>query len=172
MKKWQKVLTVLVSVIVVLALGLWAFYQLYAKDKIEKTLEKAAVVLNDPKLQREVDSIAEEMLQQGELTPVQMQEYMEYQDAMQKETSSSASTKPSTAPTAKPASLIDRVKAAMTADEFAFAMSIYGKLDIGYVTGNLHSNRNGVKKYVKSVLSSDEISRSLTLYKKYSYLLN
>lgn len=66
---------------------------------------------------------------------------------------------------------VDRAKAAMTADEFAFAMSMYNKLDIGYITGNIHSHRKEVKEYVKNTLTGAEISRCLDIYTKYSYIL-
>lgn len=164
MKKWHKVLVVLAVVISLLALAATAFYKLYAEEKIEYTLSKAQKILNDPDIQNNIDTIVDEMLQAGELGEEQMQDYMGYKEAMTNE-------KPTSVAPAKPLTLFERVKTAMTADEFAFAMYIYGKLDIGYVTGNIHSNRAGVKKYVKSVLTQDEISKSLTIYKKYSYLL-
>ena len=79
---------------------------------------------------------------------------------------------PATPKPAKSKKLIDRVKEAMTPEEFSFAMSVYGKLDVGYVTSNMNSNREEVKEYVKSVLSSSEISRCIDIYGKYSYLLS
>lgn len=94
----------------------------------------------------------------------------------QKTSGKSAPADPGAAPaTPKPSKstkLIDRVKEAMTPEEFSFAMSVYGKLDVGYVTSNMNSNREEVKEYVKSVLSSSEISRCIDIYGKYSYLLS
>lgn len=164
MKRWHKVLIVIAVIVSLLALAATAFYKLYAEEKIEYTLSKAQKILNDPDIQKNIDGIVDEMLQGGELDEEQMQDYMGYKEAIANEKSPAATQ-------TKPLTLFERVKAAMTADEFAFAMYIYGKLDIGYVTGNLHSNRAGVKKYVKSVLTQEEISKSLTIYKKYSYLL-
>ncbi|MBP3360541.1 MAG: hypothetical protein J6N52_06790 [Clostridia bacterium] len=83
-----------------------------------------------------------------------------------------ATAPPATAKPAKSKKLIDRVKEAMTPEEFSFAMSIYNKLDVGYITSNMNSKREEVKAYVKSVLSSSEISRCIDIYGKYSYLLS
>ena len=178
LKKWQKVILILLAIIIAIVLGFSAFFNFYVKDKIEDALVKVQQVICDPELQKEIDSIVNEMIESGELQISQLDEYMHYQNAIEQmdaqqntEPDAGNATGQVPSPTDKPVSLYDRVKAEMTADEFAFAMYIYGKVDIGYVTGNIHSNREGVKRYIKSVLTSDEISKSLTIYKKYSYLL-
>ncbi len=87
------------------------------------------------------------------------------------QTSSPAKTSPPQAKGKKKMTLIERAKAEMTADEFAFSMYIYGKVDVGYVTSNIGTNREAVKAYAKRTLTSGEISRSLSIYSKYSYIL-
>ena len=82
-----------------------------------------------------------------------------------------AKTSPPQAKGKKKMTLIERAKAEMTAEEFAFSMHIYGKVDVGYVTSNIGTNREAVKAYAKRTLSSSEISRSLAIYSKYSYIL-
>jgi len=89
----------------------------------------------------------------------------------QKPSSAPAKTPPPKAKGKKKMSLIDRAKAEMTAEEFAFSMHIYSKVDVGYVTSNIGTNREAVKAYAKRTLSSSEISRSLAIYSKYSYIL-
>lgn len=87
------------------------------------------------------------------------------------QTSSPAKTSSPQAKGKKKMTLIERAKAEMTAEEFAFSMHIYGKVDVGYVTSNIGTNREAVKAYAKRTLSSSEISRSLAIYSKYSYIL-
>lgn len=165
MKKCYKVLIAIVAVCLIIAVAVTAFYKLYAEEKIEYTLLKAQKILNDPDLQKSIDGIVDEMIEAGELETEQMQDYMGYRESIEQEKSAGS------APAPKSLTLMERVKNAMTADEFAFTMQMYGKLDIGYITKNIYTDRASVKKYVKSVLTQDEISKSLTIYKKYSYLL-
>ena len=75
-------------------------------------------------------------------------------------------------PAPKKKTLMERVKEAMSPDEFAFAMSIYSRIDTGYVLSNMNTNRAEVKAYVQRTLSGAEISRALEIYGKYSYLLS
>ena len=75
-------------------------------------------------------------------------------------------------PAPKKKTLMERVKEAMSPDEFAFAMSIYSRIDTGYVLSNMNTNRAEVKEYVQRTLSGAEISRALEIYGKYSYLLS
>lgn len=157
----------MLAVILVISAALVLFYKFYAEEKIENTLEKAQTVMNNQELQAEIDEMVGKMVADGEVEETQVQEYMEYKDALEQ--------KPVATPSANAAKatqrLMDRVRKAMTADEFAYAMYIYGKIDVKYVASNIVKNREEVKKYVKSVLTSEEISKCLTIYKKYSYLL-
>ena len=163
MKRKYKVLISIGIVLVILIGAAFGFYEFYGKNKIEKTLEKAQQVLTDENIRQEVDTFVVEMEEAGVLDEVQVQEYKE-----QKENYVPA--KPTPVPK-ESAALIDRVKSSMTTDEFAFAMSMYSKVDTGYVLSNINKDRAAVKKYLKSVLTSSEISKSLAIYNKYSYLL-
>ena len=158
MKRKYKVLIAIGIELVIIIGAAFGVYEFYGKDKIEKTLEKAQQVLTDEDLRAEVDTFVMEMEQAGVLDEAQVQSYKE-----QKENDIASY------PEAK--TLMDRVKAAMTAEEFAFAMSMYSKLDTGYILSNIYTDRPAVKKYIKSVLTSSEISKSLAIYNKYSYLL-
>ena len=64
-----------------------------------------------------------------------------------------------------------RLKAAMTADEFAFALSMYNRIDLGYAQSLLKTDRAAAKAYIYSKASPAEISRALEIYAKYAYLL-
>lgn len=172
MKKWHKVLiAVLVFILAVVLAGV-CVYHYYAKDKIEKTLEKAQTILQDEKLRKEIEGFADEMVLNGEMESSQLEGYLVYKDALENE---NKKTSPSVAPaptaTPKPKTLMERVKAEMTAEEFAFAMAMYGKIDVNFCLANYYTNRSAVKKHIKSRLTSDEISRSLEIYGKYSYIL-
>ncbi len=176
MKKWHKwIIAVLVSVAIIAA-GAVCVYKFYAKDKIEGALEKAQAVLQDETLKKEVETFVEEMVASGELDNSQLEGYLVYKEAASSQSSEpSQEVKPETksvsAPTQKPKTLMERIRAAMTAEEFAFAMAMYGKIDVNYCFANYYTDRAAVKKYIKSVLTSSEISRSLEIYGKYSYLL-
>ena len=163
MKRKYKVLISIGIVLVILIGAAFGFYEFYGKNKIEETLQKAQLVLTDENLRKEVDSFVVEMEDAGILDNAQVEEYRE-----QKEPQAMPEKTPSPA---KPMTLMDKVKAAMTADEFAFAMSMYSKVDTGYILSNIYTDRPAVKKYLKSVLTSSEISKSLAIYNKYSYLL-
>ncbi len=67
--------------------------------------------------------------------------------------------------------LMERLKAAMTADEFSFALSMYRRIDLGYAQSLLKTDRAAAKEYIYSKASPAEISRALEIYAKYSYLL-
>lgn len=209
MKKRNKILLIILIVIAVIAGGAYCTYKFYLEPVVlEKTLEKAQAVLNDEKVQSEVEKFVEDMVQSGVLQDGDLKEYIDYkakeeaaktqkeQAAAENNGSGSGSNsdgaknggntaaenggaaqteapKPTPAPTNQPKkTLMERVKESMTADEFSFAMSIYGKIDVNYVLSNINSNREEVKDYVKSHLSGSEISKSLNIYAKYSYLLS
>lgn len=162
MKRKYKVLIAIGIVLVIIAGAAFGVYEFYGKQKIEETLEKAQQVLTDENLRKEVDAFVLEMEETGVLDELQVQTYNE-----QKENYVSKEANE----TERAMTLMEKVKAAMTAEEFAFAMSMYGKVDVGYVLSHIHTNRAAAKKHIKSVLTSDEISKSLAIYNKYSYLL-
>ena len=66
----------------------------------------------------------------------------------------------------------ERILSAMTPAEAAFTMSVYNKVDIDHALSLLKTDKAAAKAYVKSCLTSSEISRSFEIYSKYSYLLN
>ncbi len=173
MKKWHKWLITVLILISAVIIASVCVYHYYAKDKIEKALEKAQIILQDEKLRKEVENFADEMVENGELDGSQLEGYLAYKEAEEAKASLAPTQKPVsyTAPTPAPKTLMERVKEEMTAEEFAFAMSIYGKIDVNYCIANYYTNKKEVKKYIKSVLTSSEISRSLEIYGKYSYIL-
>lgn len=73
-------------------------------------------------------------------------------------------------------SAYDRIAAAATAQDMADGLKIISKLDMGYVTslvagGLTKAEKSELKKYVKSVLTGEEISRALALYRTYGKYL-
>ena len=169
MKKWHKLLIAIVVFITVTIIALVCVYQYYAKDKIESTLQKAQTILQDESIRKEVENFVDEMVENGEIEDAELEGYIAYKEAMAPAETPAPSGKPVVTP--KPKTLMERVQEEMTAEEFAFAMSMYSKLDINYCLANYYTNKAKVKKYVKSVLTSSEISRSLEIYGKYSYIL-
>lgn len=71
----------------------------------------------------------------------------------------------------KEQSLEEKVLSAMTASEVAFARRIEGKVDVSKAMSLLNSDEEALKEYIKSVLTSDEISQCISLYAKYAYIL-
>lgn len=67
--------------------------------------------------------------------------------------------------------LRSRMKAAMTASEFAFATYMYGKIDLGYAQSLYATDKAAAKQYIYSRVSASEISRALEIYAKYAYLV-
>lgn len=66
----------------------------------------------------------------------------------------------------------DRIMAAASKEEIQTGMAIIAKVNMSTVNAyNSSGDTAGLKKYIKSVLSSGEISTALKLYKKYKHLL-
>ena len=169
MKRKNKILITLGVIVLIIIAAVFGMYEFYAKNKIESALHKAQNVIADESLRKEVDTFVAEMEETGVLDSTQVQEYTQQKETLEQQYP--AEQKPASKPKNKQEPLIDKVKGAMTTDEFSFAMSMYGKVDVGYVLSNINTDRAAVKKYIKSVLSSEEISKSLAIYNKYSYLL-
>lgn len=72
----------------------------------------------------------------------------------------------------KELSAYERIMAAATPEEIRAGMAIIAKVDLAKVNSLQKQNKTvELKKYIKSVLTSAEISKSLSLYKKYKHLL-
>lgn len=72
----------------------------------------------------------------------------------------------------KEKSAYQRIMEAASKDEISAGMSILSKVDLAKVNKLRKEGKNSeLKKYIKSVLTSSEISKSLSLYKKYKHLL-
>ncbi len=72
----------------------------------------------------------------------------------------------------KELSAYERIMAAATPEEIRAGMAIIAKVDLAKVSSLQKQNKTiELKKYIKSVLTSAEISKSLSLYKKYKHLL-
>ena len=66
----------------------------------------------------------------------------------------------------------DRIMAAASKEEIQVGMAIIAKVNMGKVNSLQASGKNSeLKAYIKSVLSSSEISTALRLYRKYKHLL-
>ena len=104
-------------------------------------------------------------------------------DAMPKPSSAPASEQPAPAATSAqettnktPQTAYERIAAAATAEDMSDGLKIISKLDMGYISsltagGLTDEEKKELRAYVKSVLSSAEISRALSLYRAYSKYL-
>ncbi len=69
-------------------------------------------------------------------------------------------------------SAYERIMAAATPEEIAAGMAIIAKVDLAKVSTLQSQKKNKeLKVYIRSVLTSQEISKALSLYKKYKHLL-
>lgn len=69
-------------------------------------------------------------------------------------------------------SAYDRIMAAASPEEISAGMAILSKVSLSTVSSyQSKGDTVGLKKYIKSVLTSAEISKALSLYSKYKHLL-
>lgn len=68
-------------------------------------------------------------------------------------------------------SLYERIKSQVSPEDLKIGYSYLNKLDLGTIR-SLISNRAELKKYIKSNLTEEEYAMLISLYLKYSYLLN
>lgn len=68
-------------------------------------------------------------------------------------------------------SLYERIKSEVSPEDLKIGYSYLNKLDLGTIR-SLISNRSELKKYIKSNLTEEEYAMLISLYLKYSYLLN
>lgn len=179
-KKTKIIITILIAAAALGLIGTGGYYTII-RPKVEEALMKAQEFLEDEKIQVAVDALVEDMAQKGEMDDESLQEYNMYKEAMdapvvtENKTTNPLPATPAKTPVPKlednESSLMKRVKAAMTKEEFSFAMSMYNKVDVSYCISMYFSDKKELKKYLKGVLTSEEISRSLAIYKKYSYLV-
>ena len=152
MKKWQKI--ILISVLVIFVLGIIgiAIYKIkfepIINDKIDKAIEKVEKTMNDENFQKRFDDIAQSMMDDGVITADSVPTY---QSLKNKDKNSEN----------KPVSKQDlkaKLKAAMTAEEFAFALSLYSRIDLGYAQSLLATDRKAAKEYIYSKFFSQTMS--------------
>lgn len=204
MKKWHKVVLIILSILLVIGIAGFTVYKKIIEpmidEKLDIVIEKLEVVSENTELQDEIDSMVQIMIADGVITEESIPTYNqlrneelekkkqneETEKSMPEENKSGNEQKPvkeaeeapipaaTPTPTPKPTSKDDlrsRMKAAMTAEEFSFASSMYGKIDLGYAQSLYSSDKATAKEYIYSRLTSAEISRSLEIYAKYSYLV-
>ena len=165
MKKWHKIVLISVLVIFVISIIAIAIYKIkfepIINDKIDKAIEKVETTIKDENFQKQVDDITQSMVEDGVISENNIPTY-ENLDEKDKDKIKNASKKQD---------LKAKLKAAMTAEEFAFALSLYSRIDLGYAQSLLATDRAAAKQYIYSKATRAEISRALEIYAKYSYLL-
>ena len=166
LKKMWKIIIVIFAVIVILTLGMFITYRVALRPVLEKKVEQVANKINDGTVQKIVDSVAQEMIQEGAISQESIPTYSQYTEETQKEQVPVATKKPNNKP------LMQRLEEAMTVEEFAFAMSLYKRIDINYAMNLLKTDRPAAKKYAYSKATAEEISRALEIYAKYAYILS
>lgn len=203
MKRWHKVILIILSILLVIGISGFIVYKKVIEpmidEKLDIVIDKLEEVSENVEIQDEIDSMVQTMIADGviaeesiptynqlrneELEKKKQNEEMENKASGEEnklsneantEKKAEAAPATSVAPTSKPADKDDlrsRMKAAMTADEFSFASSMYGKIDLGYAQSLYSSDKEAAKEYIYSRLTSAEISRSLEIYAKYSYLV-
>lgn len=166
MKKAKKIILIFLSVVVVLVGGTLLAYRFALRPVLEKKVEQVAHKINDGSLHKVVDSVASEMIQEGIISEESIPTYNQYASEQVEDKAPEVTTKP-----LKKKTLMQKLEEAMTAEEFAFAMSLYSRVDINYGMHLLNTDRQAAKEYVYSKATPAEISRALEIYAKYAYIL-
>lgn len=166
MKKSQKIVLIIILVIFILVIEGFIVYKKafepILNEKIDKAIEKVEKTINDENLQTRIDDITQSMIDDGVINEESIPTYQSLKQKDKNKENKSASKQ----------DLKAKLKAAMTAEEFAFALSLYSRIDLGYAQSLLATDREAAKKYIYSKASKQEISRALEIYAKYSYLLS
>ncbi len=182
MKKVKKILIILLIVIIALVGiffgGKYALIKyLSGNDKINELVDKAAEIVSDEKVQREIETMVNEMIEDGTLNVEELDTYMEYRDKAN-QLATPAPAEPVTAATPAPTKApvkgktrTERILNAMAPSDAAFARSMFGRINLNHALSLWSTDQPAAKAYIKSCLSSGEISRALGIYSKYSYLL-
>ena len=201
MKKWKKVLIIIVSVIVLSAGAALSVYHFYIVPKyIEPMLETAAYILNDDSVKDEISQIAEELRQKGLLDDELVSEFVAENAAVQAtpEPTPGQAEPQNTETTEKTGRKYSYGKKKNTTQEEAEQATPKPSVDTsnlyervksqveaedlkrGYEflgkldmskIRSLASDRAELKKYIKNTLTEDEYAELIGLYIKYSFLL-
>lgn len=165
MKRWQKIILILVLVIFIVGiLGIIVYKKAFepvVNEKIDKVIEKVEKTIRDENFQKQVDDITQSIIADGVITEDSIPTYQNLKTKDKSNTKKTNSIE----------TLKAKLKAAMTAEEFAFALSLYSRIDLGYAQSLLANDREAAKQYIYSKASPEEISRALEIYAKYSYIL-
>ena len=168
-------------------------------EKLDIVIDKLEVVANSDEMQDEIDDMVQIMIDDGVITEESIPTYnqlryenqekrkqreqeenerkrQEEEYRLKREQGADVVPLPPPTPTPTPTpinkkDLKTRMKEAMTAEEFSFAVSMYGKIDLGHAQHLYSTDKAAAKEYIYSRLTSAEISRSLEIYAKYSYLV-
>jgi len=175
MKKSKKILLIILIVLIVIT-GI-IFGARYAVIKIlsnnqqvNDLVDKAANIVNDEKFQQEVDKVVQQMADDGMLSEEALGDYNQYVQSAKPVPVPAATPTPTKAPQGK--TRTERILNAMSPADAAFARSMYGKINLGYAMELMNTDMTAAKEYIKSCLTSGEISKALEIYSKYAYLLS
>lgn len=188
MKKLKKFLIILLIILVIIAVlifgGRYALIKILSNNQqVNDIVDRAADIVSDEKVQKEIDNFVQEMINEGTLKEEDIVGYNQYVQNVQgvqnaQETVAEATLSPTTPPAtkepekAKGKSRTERILSAMSPSDAAFARSMYGKINLGYAMDLMNTDPVAGKAYIKSCLSPGEISTALSIYSKYAYLLS
>ena len=185
MKKLKIVITVFLIIISVLIFAVIAgrfviIDKLSNNAQINDAVEKIDTIINDENTKIQVNEFVQQLVDDGVLDEQQIDQYVKVIEEEPdlslningKTLGKGETSKPTEAPKSeKPKSKTERILSAMTPAEASFAMSVYSRVNVNEVMSLMKTDKAAAKKYVTDRLSSEEISRALSIYSKYSYLL-
>lgn len=191
-----KTILIVIAVLLILAIaGGYAILKFYVKPKADNLVQS---LLNDEEIRTMVDEYVQNNLPQTTEAP-QQAEPTAVPASSDAGSSGAEALKPdnivtATQPTVPPefektapateapeqsspsGSSTDSIRSQVSAQDWSDGMALVGKVDVGYIMGLMSGGltseeKQELKEYLTSRLSSGEISRAIELYNKYSHLL-
>lgn len=190
-----KRILIVIAVLLILAIaGGYAILKFYVKPKADNLVQS---LLNDEEIRTMVDEYVQNNLpqtteapQQAEPTAVPASSDAGSNTETLKPDNIITATQPTVPPefektapateTPEQASpsggSTDSIRSQVSAQDWSDGMALVGKVDVGYIMGLMSGGltseeKQELKEYLTSRLSSGEISRAIELYNKYSHLL-
>lgn len=189
MKKLKIAAVVLIIIISAASVLIVAGRQIMIKNlaknsKVNDMVQKIETVITDENAKLQLNEFVQQLVNDGVLNEQQIDDYVKVIEnepelslnvngkTIGETTSNSAeATVQPKASDKTPKSKTEKILSAMTPSEASFAMSVYSRVSMSEVMSLMKTDKSAAKKYVTDRLSSDEISRALAIYSKYSYLL-
>ena len=170
MKKIKIILIILISVIALSVLGGVILYKTVLEKKVQDTITIIDEVINDDEFFKELAPYIE--VGQGETEEDIIFSKPEKEPIQEAEGGTKTPTKPQT----EYKNTYEYIKDNVETEDFKTGVSFASRIDVRYILGLLKGGltskeKTELKAYLMEHFTSDEISRGISIYNKYSHLL-